>query len=134
MDYVVQDTMHKMAKVRPEVSRFLQVRHLIGEFNPDALCDAMGGCDVVIPRSTETSAPFDRLLGKKLADAVKKQFGGQTVYVPYQIGVGKSQRDADIRGRRSGGCTIAELSRRFRLSQRRVRQIVSHRDPEFMES
>jgi hypothetical protein len=130
MDYLLQDILYKMAKVRPEVSRFLQVARLIGEFHAAALCDELGGRDIAIPRMPETNAPFDRLLGKKLAAAIKEQFGGQTVYVPCHFGLGRSQRDADIRGRRAAGCTIAELATRFQLSERRIRQIVSTHEPD----
>ncbi len=120
----------KTGKSRPEASRFLQVARLIGEFNADALCDEIGGRDVVIPSTPETSSAFDRLLGKSLAATVKEQFGGQTVYVPYCFGLSRQQRNADIRGRRVAGSTIAELAAHFHLSERRIRQIVSSGEPD----
>lgn len=110
---------------RAEVTQFQRLAHFIGEFNANNLCDEVGGQDMIIPRSADIYTPFDRLFGKRLATAIKAEFGGVVVYIPKQVGLGHVARNADIRERHGAGWGIAELSRRFLLTERRIRQILS---------
>ena len=110
---------------RPEVTRFARLALFIGEFNANNLCDEVGGQDMIIPRSEDKYTPFDRLFGAKLAREVKAKFGGLVVYVPRQVGSGHVDRNADICSRRNAGWTVAELSQRFNLTVRRIRQIIN---------
>lgn len=114
-----------MTSIKPEVTRFEQLAELVGEEKANKLCDQVGGQDMKIPRAGCKFSPFDSLFGKPLAAEVKAKFGGLVIYIPKQHGNACIARNAAIAAAYAQGATIAGLSERYDLTQRRVRDIVN---------
>lgn len=71
----------------------------------------------------EIEALTDRCTAERLA----KHFGGQQVYFPYWDS-GHKRRDQAIVRDRNAGLSLPELSRKYGLTERRIRDILdSHR-------
>lgn len=78
--------------------------------------------DELANRQTAPQAAVE--IGSKVAARLAQEYGGERVYIPVRPWINRSLRDECIR-REFTGRNLPELSRRWRLSVRRVREIVS---------
>ncbi|MCG9040429.1 Mor transcription activator family protein [Laribacter hongkongensis] len=106
-------------------SRFDEVIRLIGEDLAARLCDVVGGQDMKIPRSQTRFYPLDSLIGKEAAARIKDALGGLVVYIPQRRAATISRRNVEIVTAWRDGAKPSELSARFKLSERRVRDILA---------
>jgi Mor family transcriptional regulator len=101
---------------------------IIGQEGLEALANAFGGQEIRIPTSISvTVTEYQRLqavLGADKAQALVKEWGGDTLYVPMLREQRLASRNAAILAASRKGATGRELAQQFGLSQRAIRQIL----------
>jgi Mor family transcriptional regulator len=71
----------------------------------------------------EVYQEIEALLDRQSAKVLAEHFGGQQVYFPYWDS-GHKERDEAIVQDRGRGFSLAELSRKYGLTERRIRDIL----------
>lgn len=105
---------------------FQEIGQLIGEEATAKLVAQYGGCaPLYIPGKLKPEHPLCQLLGEKVAQKLTDEFGGLTVEIPRAIAIQIEQRNKQIMADRAAGITQSELARKYRLTTRTIRKIVS---------
>lgn len=116
-----------------ERTRFDGLAALVGDKFANDLIDQVGGADMKIPHAACRWSPFEMLFGKDLAQKVKHEFGGLVVYIPKSYGQSRATRNAKILERFGKGDSIERLARNFRLTERRISQILQEQKENRLE-
>lgn len=106
-------------------SRFDELAILIGEDLAARLSAQIGGRDVRIPREHAAVTALDTILGGEVAPKVRELFGGKAVYIPQRKAAMISRRNREIVTAYQDGATPAMLANQFKLSERRLRDILA---------
>lgn len=81
--------------------------------------------DVAAEELPEPYQTLVRLVGMEATMAIAEEFGGLSLYFPKLDRLSARLRDERIRAEYKDGYTIQELARRYGLSDRRIREIIS---------
>ncbi len=103
-------------------SRWARLRDLIGADAAAALVAQRGGHQVVVPTTVRAECLLTQLAGEIAMRRVVFELSGAVVYVPLRSR--NADRDRRIREEAAGGQSAAELSHRYGLSVRQLRNIL----------
>ncbi len=78
----------------------------------------------IINSENETVKMFVNVLGAEKALALVKIAGGAQIYIPSIDSISQEERNAQIYDEFIAGATYKELHLKYRLSEKRVREIV----------
>ncbi|WP_445682823.1 helix-turn-helix domain-containing protein [Radicibacter daui] len=102
------------------ITRQHEIRDLIGAETYEALCRALAGTSLYIPKRLRAGSTLAALVGPKLAERLSAACGGQTLELP----TARARHNRDLVMRLAGeGWTTGDIARASGLSLRRVRQI-----------
>lgn len=97
---------------------------LIGLEATMAIVEKHGGTLLSIPRKAGANEDLVALIGADKAAILGKEYGGERPLIPKALDALRDMRDRQIREQRER-YSMRELARRYRLGERRIRQITS---------
>ena len=104
---------------------FRDLRKVVGEQGALAMSRSFGGASIYIPMRPHRRHPVARCIGMDLARRLGAAYGGDCVSIPKPDAVMRQLRGRRICSRRSQGATLDDLALEFKLSRRRVLQILN---------
>jgi Mor family transcriptional regulator len=109
-------------KVLPQI--VVEITRIIGLEDTARLISARGGRRIYIPKIIKESHWLSVLLGQEQAESLAGHFGGNVVDIPKSTVLHDQNRNQEIVGLYSDGCSVAKLAVKFDLTERRVRSIL----------
>ena len=104
---------------------FRDLRKVVGEHGALAMSRSFGGASIYIPMRPHRRHPVARCIGMELARRLGAEYGGDCVSIPKPDAVMRQVRSRRICSRRDQGATFDDLALEFKLSRRRVLQILN---------
>jgi hypothetical protein len=100
-----------------------EIVQMIGEEGTAALVAQYGGTRIYIPSTLKPEHPLCSLLGHKAAQKISDEFGGLSVEIPHCVGLQRERRNLLIVADRDAGMSQRQLTLKYRLSGRHIRNI-----------
>lgn len=101
------------------------IRDEFGDDAAAAMVEAFGGSKLYVPQHLGRDHRLVEALGLQVARWLHREFRGAYLEVPSCKSADRAARDETMRSEAAAGASLAELARRYRLSRRHVRRIVS---------
>lgn len=96
---------------------------LVGEQGLLALEERWGGTYLTVHVAADTQRELNEAIGDKRAQALRAEYGGFSIYIPTKLK--RMQRNRKIRrDGKNTGVTLHELAAKYRLSTRRIKDIL----------
>ncbi len=112
------------------MARIDDLERVIGTDALEQLAAAYGGRRLVVPhaRNMNPGHRLAALLGMDAALRLAQTFAGETVEIPKCDFLARRRRDEAIMADRKAGASQAALARRYRMSERWVREVLKRAD------
>jgi DNA-binding NarL/FixJ family response regulator len=102
------------------ITRQHEIRDLVGAETYDALCCALAGTSLYIPKRLKADSRLATLVGQELAERLSRTCGGQTLELP----TARARHNRQLVTRLlAEGWATGDIARASGLSLRRVRQL-----------
>jgi Mor family transcriptional regulator len=107
-------------------SLFSEINQMIGEAAAaKVIAQFGGGQPLYIPVKLKAEHPLCQLLGGEVAQRLADEFGGLTVEIPRGAAQQIELRNSQILVDRAAGLTQNEIARKYQLTTRTIRKVVS---------
>ncbi len=105
--------------------RLAQLKELLGQDAAILLAKTYGGGSLYVPADPDTNHPLSLLLGHQKALLLARVWGGDRLNVPKHDAIIRQLRQRKLHQARAKGKSVAALAREFKLSRRRVLQLLT---------
>ncbi|OIR16795.1 Mor transcription activator family protein [mine drainage metagenome] len=107
---------------------FLEIAEAVGQEAALIICERYGGTRLYVPKKITSDHSLVELVGMEDALKLSSIFGGLLHFdIPQCNDIKRVQRDERIRADRVSGMSIRLIAQKYRLSERRIRNITNHK-------